>query len=1204
MATVIQKSYSDIRPIRFNLRDRDRSLDLSVPGSYASQQGANFLEYEFLTKLNDVKNKNYTSNYLTDTKTEAEIFDLNFDENINNSFITTLKFGNDDTKYLTITKDNTSLSSQTTLSALSTDEDNIYTTQSFVIDLSSNDVNEPVCQIWTYDGLYKKYLVKHGTDHAVVPEIIFDTVNTSAPGGIDRATFNISFDGNKGLLSLHGTTNVGPTTAQFIIVPTSTGLSAISGFDNTSLSAAVFDVQNYASLDTDYSKYSNNFVYYTSGTNIDTVSSIPSQKYNFLFYNNYEENYLSGDKVFGQLSYFNLKNQISNNNNVNKRLPFIDPQQQRYYTSILNNETEEISEEDLKLGYNFYTTEYKFKPDRYTKFVLPANILPFKSINVNDANLQESGAYAAGSPYYSDRIYKLQDESNANTRNEENGTFLCSWLYDDGERGIWLDRYYIPRGTIPPLSGILISPKNSYDTQIQQISSAIGIGGTNMYYYDVKSTLSLEPNSTYYYARIGKSYVSKTLNGLSDKVVKTSLNINSINTESIAFNQDRIFFDGSVYDEFIFPSQLDSDQGALSLSFHLNVPSLSAAKAHQLIGNLYNTGISIMKNFYFTPFVILQDGNSLKYYDNDFNLVRTNTFDTLTSINDVCYMTQAGDAVLIGGSSTGSKILRVNYNGDIIRESSHSLAVALADSGYTSRVFYGVGSTVMFFSPNARYNLDLQTLSIDDFPVIPGAESGILSAAGRSGIGAVSGLKGVNIDGRYAASLSAATGQGAAAGTAILFTEYESNEQFRAINSIYERIWDINAFDDKLYVQSDKLYVFNTDRELLSTINLSTSAVSGYKIDFITEDYVVNPIVFSRDINNNLIVDKIITTENNTVSTYSLGIQAIDLGHPTSPIPGNFVSPTNLHSLEDTFKTYEDKFCFVSRFDNEKALQVERDPWDDFESYWNDFGSGSWNVNYLGAGATLVDNSTIHIIEGIRDGHNCIQVDADLVTGRIRIFVNGVETTTFTINAGIKPLKNYLYNNFYIGAPNFSISSIVDYKSSSVSLARNATLGNINVFDTTLDTDILKYLYLNCVSQIDTVNFDVVTSARNNTETINNLYSYKIPGNLSNKIKILIKNGNLNLKEQAVITEALKKRLPRFLPATININDIEFDYRIGNDQPADEPVPVQLQPSLPGSGSPSNVFDPGMYMSIEVTSPELEPVLFDRNNTTAFIMII
>ena len=1202
MATVVQKSYSDIRPIRFNLRDRDRSLDLNVPEKYTTQQGSSFLEYNFLTGLNDLRNKNYTANYLTDTKTEPEIFDLNFDENINNSFITTLKFNNDDNKYLTISKNNTSLSSHTSLSALSAGDDNFYTTQSFIIDLSSNSNNDSICQIWTYDGLYKKYLVQRGTDQTTNPEIIFDTLNSSIEN-LDRATFNISIDDNKALLSFYGDTNVSTSTAvintQFIITTTSSMLTAVSGFDAATLSASVFTIENNTPIDTNYSNYSNNFVYYTSGAKVDGTRSLPNQKYNFLFYNNYEENFLSGDEIFGQLSYFNLKNQISNNNNVNKNLPFSIPQQQRYYNSILNNETEEVSEENLKLSYNFHTAEFKFEPDKYTKFILPSDIIPFKSININDANFQGSGAYAAGSPYYSDRVYKLQDESNFNTRNEETGTFLCSWLYDDGAGGMWFDRYYSPKFTTPTVA--LEGTVNPYTTQIQQISSAYGLGETNMYYYDVKSTLSLEPNSTYYYARIGKSYVAKTLNGISDKVVKTDLNINSIITESILSNQEKIVFDGTVYDSFSFPSLLDADQGALSLSFSLNAPSVPAVKAHQLIGNLYNTGISIVKNFYFTPFVILQDGNSLKYYDNNFNLVKTNTFNMLSAINDVCYMMQGSDAVIIGESNTGHKILRVNFNGDIVRESSHSLAVQLATSGYTSRVFYGVGSRVRFFSPTDIFNLDLQTLSIN--LIAPGGPSGILSAIDAP-IGTVEGFKGVNIDGRYAASLSAATGQGAGTGTAVLFTEYETGEQFRAINSVNERIWDINAFDDKLFVQSDKLYVFNTDRELLSTINLSTSAVSGYKIDFISEDYVVNPIVFSRDANSNLIVDKIITTENNTVSTYSLGISSIDLGYAETPIAGNFVSPTNLHSLEDTFKTYENRFCFVSRFDNEVALQGVKEPWDTFVQQWTAFDAGNWNVNYTGTGTTLVDNSSIHLINGIKDGHNCIQADLDLVTGKIRIFVNGEETTTFTINAGIKPLKNYLYNNFYIGAANFSTGSIVDYKSGSVSLAKNAVLGNINVFDTTLDTDILKYLYLNCSKQIDTVNFDITTSTRNNVETINNFYTYKIPGNLSNKIKLLIKNGNLNLEEQAIITDALKKRISKFLPATINIADIDFDYTIGNAQPADAEIPVQIQPTLPVDGNPqSNIFDPGSFLSIEVTT-DLEPVLFDSDGITLFVMVI
>ena len=82
----------------------------------------------------------------------------------------------------------------------------------------------------------------------------------------------------------------------------------------------------------------------------------------------------------------------------------------------------------------------------------------------------------------------------------------------------------------------------------------------------------------------------------------------------------------------------------------------------------------------------------------------------------------------------------------------------------------------------------------------------------------------------------------------------------------------------------------------------------------------------------------------------------------------------------------------MSRFDNEIARQDERDPWNTYNQSWSGFESGHWNVNYIGTGETLVDNSSVHIINGIRDGHNCMQVDLDLITGKVRIFVNGEET--------------------------------------------------------------------------------------------------------------------------------------------------------------------------------------------------------------------
>lgn len=1223
MATVSQKSYGDLRPIRYKLKDKDRSLDLNVPAKYSTQQGNNFLEYDFLVNSNDVKIKNYTTNFLTDTKTEEDIFDLKFNSSLNNSFITTIQFDDKADQYLTLNKTGTSLSGYTALSALSTGDDNLANNQSFVIDLSGIEGRPSVCSIWTYDGNHKKYLALRGTNQTVIPELLFDTLVEGE--SMSRFMFDVILDSSskKAILSFHESKafDGAPAikAAQWVVGTNdiTNTLSALSGFNLPVLSAAAFTFTNYNTIDTNYSSKSNNFNYYSNGTEIDSVSSIPNQKHNFLFYNNYENNYLSGDEVYGNLSYFNLKNQISNNNHVNKRLPFAIPQQQRYYNSILNSEDREISEEDLKLSYNFYTAEYKFLPDRYTKFKLPDNISPFKTLNINDADFQGAGAYAAESPYFSDRIYKLLDESNNNKGNEENGSFLCSWLYDDGINGTWYDRYYFPKYTTP-VATLTGSFDEKYTTVAAEISAARRLFDNNMYYYDIPSLMLLEPNNTYYYARIGKSYIANTLNGISNKVIKSDFDISSTDTESIIPGQDKIVLDGTHYDSFDFPTQLTADQGALSLSFSLNVPILTAGKAHQLIGNIHNTGISIAKNFYFTPFIILPHENSLNYYDHEFNLVRSNTFNSISAIHDVLYMSQGGDVVLVGrdhNQGHTGRLLRVNFNGDVVRDSSHSLAREIVQSNYTSRVFHGVGSRVKLFAASKSYILDLQTLSVDMVPPAgTGMYSGVLSAVGTH-IGAVSGYRGVNIDGEYAASVEATyTGVQTGLGSQILFTKYSTGETFTALQSLSSWIWDINAYDNKLYVLTDgpkdgplgepKLRVYNTSRDLLSTINLSTSATSGYKIDFISDDYTVKPVVFSRKSDYELIAQKIDTSNNNALSTYSLGISSLDtggIGH--FPTAGKFVSPTNLHSMEDYFKEYEDKFCFVARFDNEIAYQGVKNPWNTFTPEWSAFETGNWEVEFTNSGLTLVDNSNIQIIEGIKDGYNCIQADLDLVTGNVRIFVNGALSNDFTINAGIKPLKNYLYNKFYIGTSNYSDKSVNEITANSKTLAKNIVLKDINVFNTTLSKDILKYLYLDCSSDINPVNFDIVTAPRNNIETINNYYTYKIPGNLSNKIKILIKNGGLKLDEQAIIAKALKARLPKFLPATINENDIEFDFRIGNEQPLSVETPLQLQPRLPLFDTFSNVWDPGVLLSMEITT-DFEPVLFDRDGSTAFIMII
>ena len=439
MPSVPLSGYKNFKPIKYNLADRDRTLDLSVPSFFTSREGASLYEYGFLLSANDVKNKNYTTNFLTYKNKEEDIFDLNFNQPLNNSIVTPLQFSLSSNRFLCIDANNSTLSCSTFLSGSLTPANSSL--HNFVINLSSNE-GRSKAQIFTYDGVYKKYLVIEDL-YSQNKNVIFENTKDSD----ERTFFDISIDNNKAFL--YSTLS----STQVIITPTLdpdtsneilTGRFVSTITDNSVFEDSIFCICNKI-LDTDYFKYSNNFVYYLSSFEVDRSKTLSGIEYNFLFYNDYENNTLSGSEFIGNVNYFNLKNQISNKGNVNKDLPFDNKQEQRYYTNILNNETVETSNEFLELNYNFYGAEYTFKPDKYTKFVLPDSLKPYEAININDSNIQKSGSLAGHSPYFSDRVYKIQNNNtHVNLKNEDNGTYLCTWLHDDGVSGKWYDRYYFP----------------------------------------------------------------------------------------------------------------------------------------------------------------------------------------------------------------------------------------------------------------------------------------------------------------------------------------------------------------------------------------------------------------------------------------------------------------------------------------------------------------------------------------------------------------------------------------------------------------------------------------------------------------------------------------------------------------------------------------------------------------------------------------
>jgi hypothetical protein len=133
------------------------------------------------------------------------------------------------------------------------------------------------------------------------------------------------------------------------------------------------------------------------------------------------------------------------------------------------------------------------------------------------------------------------------------------------------------------------------------------------------------------------------------------------------------------------------------------------------------------------------------------------------------------------------------------------------------------------------------------------------------------------------------------------------------------------------------------------------------------------------------------------------------------------------------------------------------------------------------------------------------------------------------------------------------------------------TLKDLYVYDKELPNDLIMYHYLNC-STIDPVNFDVISGTRNNIETIDNFFSYKIPGSLSNRIKIYIKNANLTDNNAITLANLITSKINTFLPK--NVTTIEYDFSIGNrvETLADDTIVIDIpaiQSSVDTEGDPS-----------------------------------
>lgn len=264
-----------------------------------------------------------------------------------------------------------------------------------------------------------------------------------------------------------------------------------------------------------------------------SLTNIDSQCLFHIQYNNIDEDFASTVNIIPLKNHMSsMDNAIRGDymNNTEQNIPNIDF---REYTTLRTGSNQEFGSTVITLNYTFYDTEYIVNPGEDFTFNVRADdntlgegvsaaLYPFIKLNINDTNFVKNGAFGSTAPFLSDKIKKLQQ----NSQFINNGRYLNTWLYQSEKNpyGIWLDRYYYPDkiSKREALQGKSHFDPSSFTDIIDADYYASDKGGESflamtedILYFDKVSDLVLEPDTQYIYSRVDGSEFKDVIDTLS-----------------------------------------------------------------------------------------------------------------------------------------------------------------------------------------------------------------------------------------------------------------------------------------------------------------------------------------------------------------------------------------------------------------------------------------------------------------------------------------------------------------------------------------------------------------------------------------------------------------------------------------------------------------------------------------------------------------
>ena len=593
--------------------------DLIIRGiGVNTEEGISVYRENYLLSAADTSINNYSAIVLAGNQHNNDVFELKRIQYPHQEVITTtIKYGD---KFLSISKDRTKDLLTTTSS-----QDTV-----FELEIQSDTTIRCAHQ----DGDSRYYLCFNNS------EFYF----TTTPVSLD-ASFKYILDQEK--LYLFWSRAIG--LQLYSVCGVLSSLSAVTGdWNKNAFSINTYGQELRENLDTTWASYD------VSDRNSFQVNPTRSANYlasNNLFYTNYT--HVTGNQL--QTNFITLKNHHTHKNfsyranNLTRTDLHVPNVNTREYKSMHTGVHQELGAESITLSYEFYNSDYKFAPDKYTIFRTPPSLYPFEQLNINDTTFAKNGAIAGQTPYTSDRIF-FQDVRPG----KSDGQFLCTWLSGGGPDvpSVWVDRYYIPERTTfaaaltskslqtytDPAEVYLNAPlpvSSYYEepfiyTTLESESAHTPQNLKDVLYgetfFDKRSDLALLPDAEYIYYRMGSSYIKSIVQSMSGDLIQDGLSSKTTKNSPIAYDleTDNIEYelDGATY-AMVESFREVNTSNEFTVSFWLESDDWKQPFGHEILGNYNDRGFGVMNDEVVTPIIMIQDGTKVMYLNTNFDVVDT-----------------------------------------------------------------------------------------------------------------------------------------------------------------------------------------------------------------------------------------------------------------------------------------------------------------------------------------------------------------------------------------------------------------------------------------------------------------------------------------------------------------------------------------------------------------------------------------------------